>query len=154
MVLDVIRFFILFCYAPTQIITTTATITTMVISLATLSTSSNPCPRCSYNVTTYNRYDTFGFHHFFVPVCDNTNTPKKKRKKYTSKPNAKNQHSRRSLKTTDVYSTNSTKYFTYVHVRSVSLLVCYSMLFILEMLDCVEIDNYRSREFTIGIKFR
>lgn len=83
MVLDVIRFFILFCYAPTQIITTTATITTMVISLATLSTSSNPCPRCSYNVTTYNRYDTFGFHHFFVPVCDNTNTPKKKKKKNT-----------------------------------------------------------------------
>lgn len=35
-ILDVIRFFILFCYAPTQTITTTATITTMVISFTTL----------------------------------------------------------------------------------------------------------------------
>lgn len=33
--LDVICFFVLFCYAPTKTITTTATITTMVISFAT-----------------------------------------------------------------------------------------------------------------------
>lgn len=51
-ILDVIRFFILFCYAPTQTITTTATITTMVISFTTLLFFIPLSPRCNYDVTT------------------------------------------------------------------------------------------------------
>lgn len=51
-ILDVIRFFILFCYAPTQTITTTATITTMVISFTTLLFFIPLSPRCNYDVIT------------------------------------------------------------------------------------------------------
>lgn len=64
-ILDVIRFFILFCYAPTQTITTTATITTMVISFTTLLFF---IPFSTMQLWCYYIIRSFGFHHFFVRV--------------------------------------------------------------------------------------
>ena len=65
--LDVICFFVLFCYAPTKTITTTATITTMVISFATPFHSLFPKQFLSSSWSS--SFDYYYYHYYYHYYC-------------------------------------------------------------------------------------
>lgn len=119
-ILDVIRFFILFCYAPTQTITTTATITTMVISFTTLLFFIPLSPRCNYMMLLHNQYNRLAFTIFSLFLfCDDTHSHIYK---HTHRTYRRHTNQRNRFQTIDMYNTNSI-YVQHVLTLSVSFLV-------------------------------
>lgn len=131
-ILDVIRFFVLFCYAPTQTITTTATITTMVISFTTLLFFIPLSPHDAIMMLLHNQYDRSAFTISSFLFCDDTHSHVLHTYTQHAKRTSQIQLSRR-FQTIDMYNTNSIN-AQHIHVKSVFSSCCYSMLFTLETL--------------------